>query len=140
MNQSKLETTFIEAASRGFLKPRLSAHGFTFKLAPAHGANPNNVYVTDSDTREYLGKIKDGVAIGKFNQAARDLIATIASNPQEEAIKWGHETGQCAICGRHLDNAQSVALGIGPICNEKFGWSLPHLASNASNQDLIDLL
>ena len=52
-------------------------------------------------------------------------IAETMRSPQEAAIKYGHKTGQCAICGRQLDNKLSVALGIGPICNERFGWQLP---------------
>jgi hypothetical protein len=33
-----------------------------------------------------------------------------------EISAWGISTGVCAICGRLLSTAESVAAGIGPIC------------------------
>jgi hypothetical protein len=34
----------------------------------------------------------------------------------QQVIEWGLDTGVCAVCGRLLSNAKSVAAGIGPIC------------------------
>jgi hypothetical protein len=38
----------------------------------------------------------------------------------EEAKQYGRRTGTCCICGAHLENPESVAAGIGPICATKF--------------------
>lgn len=34
----------------------------------------------------------------------------------DEAKGYGRATGTCCVCGAHLENPESVALGIGPIC------------------------
>lgn len=124
---SNLERSFAAIAATGHKAPKLSIAGFTYKRAPDHGRNAGAVYVTDTEDRTYLGKIINGAfySVLPVNMAARSLIASAVTNPQEEAIKWGRETGDCACCGRPLSNALSVALGIGPICNEKWGWTLP---------------
>lgn len=33
---------------------------------------------------------------------------------------WGISTGVCAICGRLLSTAESVARGIGPVCAKRY--------------------
>ena len=33
---------------------------------------------------------------------------------------YGKATGICCVCGRELTNEESVSLGIGPICRERF--------------------
>jgi len=124
MMKSKLEQLFADAAARGFKKPMLRAHGFTFKLAPATGRNPGAIYVTDSEDGNYLGKLKDGAISSNLNFAAAQLIAAVMAEPGQEAIKWGHATGRCAICGRPLINSISIASGIGPVCAEKLGIPL----------------
>lgn len=37
-----------------------------------------------------------------------------------ELEAWGISTGVCAICGRLLSTAESVARGIGPICASRY--------------------
>lgn len=34
----------------------------------------------------------------------------------EEATEYGAAFANCMVCGRHLKNPKSVALGIGPVC------------------------
>lgn len=38
----------------------------------------------------------------------------------EEAAEFGHTNGFCMCCGRELSNAESMELGIGPICMRKY--------------------
>lgn len=122
-----LEIAFNKISESGHKKPKLSIAGFTYKRAPDHGHNKGAVYVTDSEDGNYYGKIINNIFIPACatNPVMLEMIAVAMNNPQEEAIKWGRETGECAVCGRRLDNKLSIALGIGPICNEKFGWTLP---------------
>jgi hypothetical protein len=49
-------------------------------------------------------------------------VVSAAANPLEAARLHGQRTGSCSCCGRELTNAESIALGIGPICRERFGW------------------
>lgn len=38
----------------------------------------------------------------------------------EQAAKFGHATGVCAICSRDLSDPVSVERGIGPVCAKRF--------------------
>lgn len=127
MSKSNLEILFTEAASRGFLKPTLRVEGLRFKLAPATGRNPGAVYITRASDSEYLGKIQNDCIYllqQHANVERNQQIRAVMNNPKEEAVKWGHQSGECSICGRRLDNAISVYNGIGPICAEKLGFPL----------------
>lgn len=53
------------------------------------------------------------------------ILKQIALNPGEAAIRYGHEKGQCGICGRGLTRGRSRAAGIGPVCAAKWGWPYP---------------
>lgn len=44
------------------------------------------------------------------------LLAGAVRLTLDEAKGYGRATGTCCICGAHLENPESVALGIGPIC------------------------
>jgi hypothetical protein len=50
-----------------------------------------------------------------------DLIEAIVANPAGGLSAYGHLTGTCSICRRPLEDAESVARGIGPICADKVG-------------------
>ena len=123
--KSKLESLFADAVAAGYAKPTLRTEHFKFTKAPDGGRNPGAIYVTAGHT--YAGKIINNQAftVGTLTPAQLDEIYETMTSPQIAAVKFGHQTGQCSICGRRLDNKLSIALGIGPICNEKFGWTLP---------------
>lgn len=53
---------------------------------------------------------------GKIEEALR----TIAADPKAAAAAYGHITGRCGRCNRMLEDEQSVARGIGPVCWGKF--------------------
>ncbi len=50
-----------------------------------------------------------------------DLIEAIVANPAGALAAYGHLTGTCSICRRPLEDAESVRIGIGPICADKVG-------------------
>lgn len=111
------------AAKASRLKwPKLRLDTFVFSLASESGRNAGAIYVKQDET--YLGKI-DG---GKFTRS-RDCdadtearIIAACADPAAAATAYGKATGQCSCCGRELTNEESIALGIGPICKERFGW------------------
>ena len=47
-------------------------------------------------------------------------LIVFASLKMEFMQAYGREFGVCFICGRELENEESVKLGIGPICRERF--------------------
>jgi len=126
MSKSKLEQLFIDAAAAGYKRPQLHSLNFKYYQAPSTGRNPNAVYIKNRNG-VYQGKIVDGVIKMVYLTAESVFkeITSVMTDPHGAAIQFGRRTGQCAICGRPLDNKVSVALGIGPICNERFGWMLP---------------
>lgn len=70
------------------------------------------------------GEISDkGLEEGSFVYFAHSsrLPAGLVEMTQEDAERFGRATGTCSDCMRHLENDESVALGIGPICRGKRG-------------------
>lgn len=81
-------------------------------------------WVFVSDAAEYGQRQKYGSqAPGKsYSGKIVAEMRTIAADPKAAAIAYGKLTGTCSICGRALENEESVARGIGPICADKAGW------------------
>lgn len=132
---SALEGIFLQAKLRGFKNPKLRTPLLTFSAATEKSKTPAAIWVHDNKDGEYLGKVLNGSWFGpmKFMKLVNDTIAA----PKEAAVKYGHLTGECSICGRKLDNAISVYNGIGPICAEKLGI---HLAEPPKDIDTLDLI
>lgn len=64
-----------------------------------------------------MGKVAPG---GTYVGKAMDAVAAIAADPREAAAAYGKLTGTCGSCGRPLEDPDSVARGIGPVCMQKF--------------------
>lgn len=127
---SAIEAAFDVARGNGLKRLSLRLDGFKFKPAGANSKNAGSIYVTDLHETDAYGEAKylGKITAGKFF-ASRACVAeveariiAVASNPAEAAVAYGNMTGSCAICGRHLENAESVARGIGPICAAKYGF------------------
>lgn len=114
----------LTKAKQTLLNPKMRLLGgenaFEFSLAPAYGKNAGAVYVKQGEI--YLGKIADG----RF-QKSRDCtdalekdVLTACADPEAAAVAYGQRFGNCSCCGRLLTNPESIELGIGPICREKF--------------------
>lgn len=48
------------------------------------------------------------------------ILAKIAQNVKEAMMRFGREIGTCGQCGLPLTDETSRAIGIGPICREKW--------------------
>lgn len=51
-----------------------------------------------------------------------EQLTTIAADPKAAAAEYGKLTGRCGICNRLLEDENSIAMGIGPVCAGKVGW------------------
>ena len=115
----RLMDAFDKAQANGLQRPKLRFEGFQVSLAPSSGRNAGAIYLKDGET--YLGKIQ-GARYFASRDASPDqqaaIVATMA-DPLAEAIAFGRRTGRCCVCGRTLENRESVDRGIGPICAEK---------------------
>ena len=114
---------FDHAKTSGYKRPIYRAEGLKISLAPESSTNAGALYVKNSDG-DYIGKVQDGrfFSTRDATDEHKRAIETIAVNPGEAAIRYGRKTGSCACCGRPLSNRQSVDLGIGPICRDKWGF------------------
>lgn len=55
--------------------------------------------------------------------ATKSILAKIAQvGAAEASARYGHEIGECGVCGRTLTNDESRERGIGPICAAKNDW------------------
>lgn len=116
LDLSPIKAMFDRAVTAGLKTPTYRADGLTISRAPDTGRNPGALYVKRGS--DYMGKI-----VGTSYSGQPEVLPTlqaIAVNPLEAAVAYGRKTGTCSCCGRHLDNPESVALGIGPICRGKY--------------------
>lgn len=115
-----------KAKGTGIKKPKMRLSFGTdgemvvYEAAP-HSQNAGSLYVKTPDGF-YLGKITSGVFYRSREviQEISDKIVLALQTPLESAKLYGKRTGSCSCCGRQLDNAVSIELGIGPICLGKY--------------------
>lgn len=107
----------VKANSRKF-QVRLPG-GFTISTV-TKGVNVGAVYIFEGG--EYLGKItKEGVLELKVpNEEVKALLEDANENLLRLAQLYGHESGNCSVCGRTLNDPLSVQMGIGPVCAKRF--------------------
>ena len=76
------------------------------------------------DGAEYGNQTKYGSQKpdGKYRGRLADQLKVIIADPQAASIAYGKLVGRCGVCGRVLEDVESVARGIGPICASKMGW------------------
>lgn len=123
---SRLFDTFKAAKARGLRRLTLRLSGVNVKP----NRDLTSLWVTSQTEFEegdygmkpkYLGKITPNRLDSRLNDDVKAVIMEAANDPLTAAIRYGKETGACSCCGRDLTNPQSIELGIGPICREKFG-------------------
>lgn len=119
---TRIIAAFGAASAAGLKHPKFTVAAYVFKPAKAHSTNAGCIYVTRAGT--YLGRITaEGGYFATREATAEDRaeVARIGADPLAAATMHGKATGSCSCCGRALENAESVALGIGPICRAKWG-------------------
>lgn len=96
---------------------------FTLRFADAHFQvdrnDPTLIWVSQGGygTAKY-GRIQGGVykAGRDVNPTVLARIAAISQDPMAAAAAFAQITSSCSVCGRHLENQDSVDAGIGPVC------------------------
>lgn len=119
---SRMLTAFESAKAAGLKHPKFRVEDYTFSPAKALSTNAGCLYVKRGS--EYVGKITSAGGYFASREATaqdRITIARIGADPLAAAVMHGKQTGHCSCCGRLLENKESVELGIGPVCREKWG-------------------
>lgn len=128
---AKIEEAFGRAMSKGIKRPKLRLGGFMFKPASQTGKNPGAIYVTQrvramGEVYEaaYMGKVLGGkfLRVRDCKDEHEKEIVEVINDPASAAIAYGKRWGECCVCGRPLENKESIDLGIGPICKDKYGF------------------
>lgn len=109
-----------------------SGQPICLKLASG-GQYKGDIHVTDGlpfGQNKYFGRIaQDGgfVRGGKCTDEIAAFLQEFAKDPAGVAAKYGHLTGHCCFCQRHLTDENSVAVGYGPVCADHYGlpWGKP---------------
>lgn len=60
----------------------------------------------------------------EWTYQGRKPLYTLTLNDKvspEQAAHFGHTTGSCVFCSRHLTDERSIAVGYGPVCAEREG-------------------
>lgn len=104
--------------------PKEGAHLFNVSTAKPNSRNPGALYVKRASDGEYLGKLHEGTFQKVFvcTPAEQEAIVQACAEPSKSAIAFGRLTSRCSICGKGLDNYESVQRGIGPKCASKWGF------------------
>lgn len=50
-----------------------------------------------------------------------ELLTSLSLDAAKVTGTYGHNTGSCSFCARHLEDKRSVSAGYGPTCADKFG-------------------
>lgn len=118
-----ISAMFDKARAAGLRKLAYRAEGLVISPASESGRNAGALYVKTDDTKAYQGKVATGQwhPVREAEAFVADALRVIARNPSEAATAYGRRTGSCSCCGRELTDPKSIALGIGPICAEKWG-------------------
>jgi len=131
---SPIHAMFDSARKAGLKRLAYRAEGLIIKPASSVGANAGALYVkldkgdTELGDDAYLGKIVGTKFIGKSYVKPHHVenLHKIAHDPVEAAKAYGKLVGRCSCCGRALTDPQSIELGIGPVCAERwFGVATP---------------
>jgi hypothetical protein len=129
LDVSDLRKRFDLAKASGIARPRINLGDLVFSMAGERSKNPGCIYVkagTGWDA-EYYGKVD---LEGNF-YPARDLcdedrqrVLAVTADVFAAARAHGARHNRCCFCSRDLTTTESVALGWGPVCAERYG--LPH--------------
>ena len=122
LDLAKINALFDTALNNGLAKPKLVFGAIKLSLAPASGKNGGCLYVKDDG--DYAGKITTEGKFFGLRESRKEILAelqAIAEDPKAAAVQHGQATGNCACCNRLLTNAESIKIGIGPICLENWG-------------------
>lgn len=94
---------------------RVTAFSSRSKYAGDFKVMFNSVYAGRIDPQGnafiYQGEIEDCV----------DVLDEFNSDPVAKAVHNGRLTGTCCFCGQPLTTKESVGMGYGPICADRYG-------------------
>lgn len=86
-----------------------------------------DVLVTDGgpfENRTYFGRItQSGEVLGSrsLTDEVTSLLVAFAADPAGVGALIGRRYGHCCFCARELETRESLHVGYGPVCADKYG-------------------
>lgn len=123
----------LTAAAERLKWPAITYRGLRISMAgPKHPGcvNVANDVEGGFQARTWYGRISAGGAFEAARTCPASVIETLvelASDPAAKTAAEGKATGCCCFCRRGLETAESLAVGYGPVCAEKYAlpWGFP---------------
>lgn len=121
LDVSRIEELFRAAKDAGLKRPAFRAEGVEISEASASSRNVGALYVKADGV--YQGKVMGGrfMPVRDVEENTAAALLAVAADPRAAAVRYGRLTGHCACCGRELTDPESVARGVGPICEARWG-------------------
>lgn len=122
----------IKTSGSDYPKVRLafSRKPLVFSICGEKSRTPGDVNMTDGGTyhdNKWYGRVtKDGTLRAgetmrrmprEDKEALWNILCRLRDGEAEQVFsEYGHEFGECCMCGRELTNPESIKTGIGPVC------------------------
>lgn len=94
------------------------------KVRVSHGGDSGRWagFVFVNDGAEYGAGTRYGMQKPgeMYRGQIEDELRAILADPKAASAAYGQLVGRCGVCGRRLEDEESVARGIGPVCAERF--------------------
>jgi len=123
--------SLITGAVRALKHPKITlwqmdGSPVVFKIAGAGSRHRGSVMITDGGaygSGAYYGRISpDGelFAASAMTPDILNLVIQFSADPAGVAAAHGRRTGHCCFCTRELSTRESLAVGYGPICAQRY--------------------
>lgn len=95
---------------------------------PQSGKWAGWAFVRTGATRQRVATVNPDGGVRFADRTAETVAAhtlalnEVAKDAKAAAIAYGRWTNTCSQCGATLDDPESVAAGIGPVCASRLGW------------------
>jgi hypothetical protein len=115
-----LDLTPLEAfTSRGVIRMGVPNSDTRLKVSIKFARN-GTIYVDDAAVYGYGQKYGQQRPGQGYSGDIADELAAILADPQAAVVRYAELTDRCGVCNTALEDAASIARGMGPICAKKF--------------------
>ena len=105
--------------SRGLIRMGVPNSESRLKVSIKFARN-GTIYVDDAAVYGYgqkYGQQRPGQA---YSGDIADELEAILADPEAAVIRYAELTDRCGVCGTKLEDAASIARGLGPVCAKRF--------------------
>jgi len=124
VDTSLVDAIVENARQRGLVRVSLRFGNIVVKPRAKGGYNVTDRRQTEignfGEKPKWWGRVEAGETTVSEPAILAEVVAFF-KDPVGSAKLHGTQTGSCCFCGRELTTKESVAVGYGPVCADKFG-------------------